>query len=84
MAVVIRLSRTGKTNAPRYRVTVADSRRCRDGKYLANVGWYNPRAEKKEDVIKLDMESIQAWIKKGARPSESVAQLIATHSVAQS
>lgn len=74
MPVVIRLSRTGKTNAARYRVTVADSRYSRDGKFLENVGYYNPSAEK--DGLKLDMERITEWTKKGARPTETVAQLI--------
>ena len=74
MPVVIRLARTGKTNSPRYRVTVADSRRWRDGKYLDSVGWYNPTLEK--DNLKLDLPRIDDWIKKGARPSETVQELI--------
>src|SRR5437016_5367732 len=76
MSVVIRLSRTGKTNTPLYRVTVADSRRWRDGKFLAKVGWYNPRSNEQKSRIKLDLTTIDAWIKKGAQPSETVAKLI--------
>ena len=76
MSVVIRLSRTGKTNTPLYRVTVADSRRWRDGKYLANVGWYNPRTNEAKSRIKLDLEKIDGWIKKGAQPTDTVAKLI--------
>ena len=76
MSVVIRLSRTGKTNSPLYRVTVADSRRWRDGKFLERVGWYNPRTNDAKFRIKLNLESIDSWIKKGAQPSETVAKLI--------
>ena len=76
MSVVIRLSRTGKTNTPLYRVTVADSRRWRDGKYLANVGWYNPRTNEAASRLKLDLEAVDGWIKKGARPTDTVKHLI--------
>lgn len=74
--VVIRLARTGKINAAFYRVTVADSRRFRDKKYIAKVGWYNPRSNDPKTRIKLDMIQIDDWIKKGAQPSETVAKLI--------
>ena len=73
MAVVIRLSRTGRANSPAYRVTVADSRRWRDGKYLENVGSYNPT---RENGLKLDLEKIDAWVKKGAQMSETVEELV--------
>jgi small subunit ribosomal protein S16 len=76
MSVVIRLSRTGKTNTPLFRVTVADSRRWRDGKYLANVGWYNPRTNEPASRLKLDIEAVESWIKKGARPTDTVKHLI--------
>ncbi|MDZ4678264.1 MAG: 30S ribosomal protein S16 [Oligoflexia bacterium] len=76
MAVVIRLSRAGKTNTPLYRVTVADQRRWRDGKFLARVGWYNPCRDEMKTRMKLDLTAIDEWIKKGARPSETVAKLI--------
>ncbi len=80
MAVVIRLARTGTTNLPRYRVTIADSRKFRDGKFLAQVGWYDPTAKK--DGIKLDLPVIDSWIAKGAQPSESVGHLIKRYRVA--
>lgn len=76
MAVVIRLSRTGKRNSPLYRVTVADQRRWRDGKFLARVGWYNPRTDEAKARINLDLTAVDGWIKKGARPTETVAKLI--------
>jgi small subunit ribosomal protein S16 len=81
MAVVIRLARSGKRNAPYYRVTVADQRRWRDGKFLARVGWYNPRTDAKEFRIKLDLPAIDGWVKKGARPTETVAKLIKDYRV---
>lgn len=74
--VVIRLARTGKRNSAFYRVTVADKRRWRDGKFLAKVGWYNPRTNEAKARIDLDMPQIEEWIKKGAKPSETVAKLI--------
>ncbi len=76
MAVVIRLARTGKRNSVLYRVTVADQRRWRDGKFLARVGWYNPRTDEAKARIHLDMNSIDGWIKKGAKPTETVSKLI--------
>jgi small subunit ribosomal protein S16 len=76
MSVVIRLSRAGKTNTPLYRVTVADSRRWRDVKYIERVGWYNPCSNETKSRMKLDLTSIDDWIKKGAKPSETVAKLI--------
>ena len=81
MAVVIRLSKTGKRNAPLYRVTVADGRRWRDGKFLARVGWYNPRTDEPKSRINLDLTAIDDWIKKGAQPSETVSKLIKDYRV---
>jgi small subunit ribosomal protein S16 len=74
--VVIRLSRTGKINAAFYKVAVADKRRWRDGKFLAKVGWYNPRTNDPKTRIELDLPKIDEWIKKGAQPSATVAKLI--------
>lgn len=72
MAVRIRLTRTGKKNAPSYRVVVADSRSPRDGKFIEIVGNYNPRL--KEETIELD--KVDAWIAKGAQPSDTVNAII--------
>ncbi len=74
--VVIRLSRTGKINAAFYKVAVADKRRWRDGKFLAKVGWYNPRTNDAKTRIELDLNQIDEWIKKGAKPTATVAKLI--------
>lgn len=79
MAVVIRLSRSGRKNLPKYRVTVADSRRWRDGKFLARIGWYNPCTDEAGVRIKLDMTQVDDWISKGAQPSETVAKLISDY-----
>lgn len=74
MAVKIRLARHGAKKRPYYRVVVADSRMPRDGRYIEEVGKYNPVVSPK--VIDLDLEKIDEWIAKGAKPSEPVAALI--------
>ena len=76
MSVKIRLSRHGAKKRPYYRVIVADSRRSRDGKFIEEVGRYNPCV--KPELIKLDMERIDAWIGNGAKPTDTVARLINT------
>lgn len=76
MSVVIRLSRTGRRNLPVYRVTVADGRFCRDGRYLENVGWYNPKADEPAKRADLNLTAIESWIKKGAQPSPTVKKII--------
>lgn len=74
MAVRIRLKRVGAKNAPAYRVVVADSRSPRDGRFVEEVGYYDPT--KKADTFKLDLERIKYWLGKGAQPTETVASLI--------
>ncbi len=76
MAVKIRLARHGAKKRPYYRVIVADSRTPRDGKFIEEVGRYNPMTE--PATIKLDMEKIDAWIKNGAQPTDTVTRLIET------
>lgn len=83
MAVVIRLARFGGTHSPKYRVTVADQRRFRDSKYIEIVGFYNPRPQGKDVGLKLEMEKINDWIKKGAQPTDRVKHLIKLASKAQ-
>ena len=70
----IRLTRMGAKKAPFYRVIVKERRSKRDGKYLENLGTYNPMTEPAE--VKLNHERIEYWISKGAQPSETVASLI--------
>ena len=74
MAVKIRLARHGAKKHPFYRVVVADGRMPRDGRYIELVGRYNPVANPK--VIDLDLEKVDAWIAKGAQPTNAVAHLI--------
>ena len=74
MAVKIRLARHGAKKRPYYRIVVADSRMPRDGRYIEEVGKYNPVVSPK--VIDLDLEKIDEWLAKGAKPTESVAALI--------
>lgn len=74
MAVRIRLKRTGTKNVPAYRVVVADSRSPRDGRFIEEIGYYNPLMKESNFVLKLDR--VQHWISKGAKPTETVASLI--------
>ena len=73
MAVVIRLARTGHTHKPFYRVTVADSRSAATGKFLEQIGHYDPNQN--PPVMKVDEASALRWIKNGARPSDTVKSL---------
>ena len=77
MAVVIRFKRTGAKNRPFYRVVVADSRYPRDGRFIEQLGYYDPLTD--PSTFKIDAEQFAKWIRNGARPSESVAVLMAKH-----
>ena len=72
--VKIRLRRLGAKKSPFYRVVVADSRFARDGRFIEEIGTYNPLANPAE--IKVDAERAQAWIKTGAQPTETVKALL--------
>ncbi len=76
MAVKIRLARHGAKKRPYYRVVVADSRAPRDGKFIEEVGRYNPCVD--PSMIKLDMEKIDKWLANGAQPTDTVVRLIET------
>ncbi|MBM4261719.1 MAG: 30S ribosomal protein S16 [Deltaproteobacteria bacterium] len=73
MSVVIRLSRHGAKKRPYYRVVVSDQRFPRDGRYIEQLGTYDPRVS---GGLKLDDEKIASWIAKGAQPSQTVSELI--------
>ena len=75
MAVTIRLRRTGTTKRPAYRVVVADSRSPRDGRFIEILGHYNPLTE--APTVSIDRAKAEAWIKKGAQPSNTVKKLLA-------
>ncbi len=74
MAVRIRLTRKGRKKQPFYRIIVADSQAPRDGKFLDIVGTYDPMQN--PAVVKIDNEKLDSWMKKGARPTETVESLI--------
>ena len=68
----IKLTKIGKKNQPSYRVVVAEKRSKRDGQYVEQVGFYNPLGEKD---IRFETDKYQAWIEKGAQPTDTVASL---------
>lgn len=72
--VKIRLKRMGKTKQPCYRIVVADDRFPRDGRFIENIGFYNPRTETPTIVIK--EERLADWISKGAQPSDSCKRIL--------
>ena len=72
--VKIRLRRLGAKKAPFYRVVVADSRFPRDGRFIEEIGTYNPLTDQVE--IKIDSERAQQWIKNGAQPTDTVRVLL--------
>jgi len=76
MSVRIRLTRTGKKNEAYWRIAVFDSRTRRDGRYLENLGVYDPSESKADAKIKLNLERYNHWVKQGALPSDSLARLL--------
>jgi small subunit ribosomal protein S16 len=75
MAARIRLRRTGTTKKPSYRVVVADGRTARDGRFIEQIGYYDPLTE--PPTIRIDTDKAAAWIRKGALPSNTVRILLA-------
>lgn len=74
MAVKMRLKRMGQKKAPFYRIVVADSRSPRDGKFIEELGYYDPTQE--PSVIKFDEENAKKWLATGAQPTEVVSKLL--------
>jgi small subunit ribosomal protein S16 len=74
MAVKIRLRRMGAKKAPQYRMVVADSRYPRDGRFIEEIGFYDPTKE--PPVIKVDADKAKQWIANGAQPTETVRALL--------
>jgi len=73
----IRLARGGSKKRPFYRIVAADSRMPRDGRFIEKLGTYNPLLPKdSEDRVKMDVEKIEAWIAKGAQPTERVTRML--------
>lgn len=75
MAVKIRLKRIGTKKTPFYRIVVADSRYPRNGRFIEELGYYDPMKTPVE--LKIDQEKVQTWLKNGAQPTETVKALIA-------
>ena len=73
MAVKIRLRRMGQKKAPFYRIIVADSRSPREGKFIEEIGYYDPTQE--PSVIKVDEEAAKKWLNNGAQPTEMVGKI---------
>ena len=74
MAVKIRLRRMGAKKAPFYRIVVADGRYPRDGRFIEELGYYDPTKE--PSVIKLDNEKAKTWIQNGAQPTDTVRDIL--------
>ena len=74
MAVRIRLRRVGTKNVPAYRIVVADGRSPRDGRFIENIGTYNP--QRAENNFQVDLERAKFWVAKGAQPSDTVRSIL--------
>lgn len=74
--VIIRLQRGGAKKRPFYQVVVADSRRARNGRFIENIGFFNPTARGQEERLRLDLERVEHWVGQGAGLSDRVARLV--------
>jgi small subunit ribosomal protein S16 len=74
MSVKIRLSRHGAKKKPFYRIVVSDSRSPRDGKYIEQVGTYDPKSV--SGGVRINKEKVERWLQRGAKPSQTVSELI--------
>lgn len=74
--VVIRMARGGSKGRPFYRVVVADSRFPRDGRYIEDMGFFNPVASGPEERLRLNLDRIEYWVSQGAKPSDRVSSLV--------
>ena len=77
MSLVIRMARAGTKKRPFYHIVLADSRSPRDGRFIERLGYFNPLLPKdKTERLKLDLDKVQAWMKKGAQPSDRVTRFL--------
>lgn len=74
MAVKIRLRRMGAKKAPFYRIVVADGRYPRDGRFIEELGYYDPTKE--PSIVKLDADKAKTWIQNGAQPTDTVRDIL--------
>ena len=79
MAVKLRLHRMGKKKSPVYRIVAIDSRKSRDGEYIEQVGFYNPKTE--PATIKVDAELAKKWIANGAQPTDTVRDIFVNEGI---
>ena len=77
--VTIRLSRGGSKKRPFYHLTVTDSRRARDGRFIERVGFFNPVGKESTENLRIDVERVNYWIGQGAQPSDRVKSLLKAH-----
>ena len=84
MSLVIRMARAGTKKRPVYHIVVADSRAPRDGRFIERLGFFNPLMPKeKTERLRFDIEKAQAWMKKGAQPSDRVMRFLDAAGVAK-
>ncbi len=82
--LVIRMARAGTKKRPFYHIVAADSRSPRDGRFIERLGYFNPLLPKdKEDRLRLDMDKVKDWMKKGAQPSDRVMRFLDAAGVAK-
>ena len=79
MAVKIRLRRMGQKKAPFYRIVVADSRSPRDGRFIEEIGYYDPTKEPSD--IRVDEEAAKKWLANGAQPTQTVERIFKTEGI---
>ena len=79
--VKLRLTRMGATKAPFYRIVAMDSRKARDGKYIDQIGFYNPVSEPKQIV--LDADKAKEWLANGAQPTDTVMGLLVSQGIVE-
>lgn len=76
MAVKIRLLRQGAKKSPQYMIVAVDSAKKRDGEYLAQLGHYYPCAKTAKEKVQVNLDSYQAWLRKGAEVTRTVSQIV--------
>jgi small subunit ribosomal protein S16 len=84
MSLVIRMARAGTKKRPVYHIVIADSRAPRDGRFIERLGYFNPLLPKeKTERLKLDLEKVKGWLKKGAQPSDRVMRFLDAAGIAK-
>jgi small subunit ribosomal protein S16 len=84
MSLVIRMARAGTKKRPFYHIVIADSRSPRDGRFIERIGYFNPLLPKeKTERLKLDLDKVKDWMKKGAQPSDRVLRFLDAAGIAK-